>query len=426
MNLKKISIFSLIILIMIFIPTISKAAVFSQDHSIAGIYKAMQADPNGWITAPCGNLGGRWDTESMGSGASMIHRVGGICLGHTTLSWAYDKNGWQTIKGVYNSSGDKNDSVASLKLAYITMKSRKAGETSSNSTYKKQIRGWVRDNVSLSQTIQDKAEACEAAANNYASSIINQSLWTKTTDASTTQQIIYKNGHTFIGPYHISTYTGSLTGATITTREGGTISTTKYSTDQNSVWDMTGISGSWASESFYIVAENQQVSSVKSIKVTKKFDRIRSRTVITQNVGSGGQNVGIFYSTDLTGDGYAEVTLPGVSYSQLNVKKVDSDTEKGISNIGIIVKDTSRGYIIDGTPATYTDDINKATVYTTNANGIAEIKNLKNAGTYEVLEVVNPYFGYESVSKTNPKSLGQKTVNSGAKEDFTVKNEKQT
>lgn len=52
MNLKKISIFSLIILIMIFIPTISKAAVFSQDHSIAGIYKAMQADSNGWITAP--------------------------------------------------------------------------------------------------------------------------------------------------------------------------------------------------------------------------------------------------------------------------------------------------------------------------------------------------------------------------------------
>ena len=52
MNLKKISIFILIILIMIFIPTISKAAVFSKDHSIAGIYNAMQENPNGWITAP--------------------------------------------------------------------------------------------------------------------------------------------------------------------------------------------------------------------------------------------------------------------------------------------------------------------------------------------------------------------------------------
>ena len=356
----------------------------------------------------------------------MIHRIGGICIGHTTLSWSYDKDGWQTIQSVYNSSGDRNDSVASLKLAYITMRSRQCGETSSDSNYKKQIRGWVRDNESLSQTIQDKADACESAANNYASSIKNQSLWTKTTDASTTQQIIYKNGHTFIGPYHISTYTGSLTGATIKTREGTNIYTTKYSTDQNSVWDMTGISGSWSSEYFYIVAENQQVSSVKSIKVAKKFDRIKSRTVITQNVGSGGQNVGIFYSTDLTGDGYAEVTLPGVSYSQLKVKKIDADTKQAMSNIGIVVKDTSRGYIIDGTPATYTDDINKATVYTTNANGIVEIKNLKNAGTYEVLEVVNPYFGYEDVSIENPKSLGQKKVNSGAKEDFTVENQKQT
>ena len=75
----------------------------------------------------------------MGSGSAMIHRVGGICIGHTTLSLSYDINGWQTIKGVYNSSGNKNDSGASLKLAYITMRARQDGATKSDSNYKKQI-----------------------------------------------------------------------------------------------------------------------------------------------------------------------------------------------------------------------------------------------------------------------------------------------
>lgn len=428
MNLRKISIFSLIILIMIFIPTISSAAVFTtKAKSIAGIFWAMQKDPLGWIYSDYGDLSGKWETESLGEAPPMIHRVGGVCIGHyygESQGSKYENH--QTIKGVYDSHGNSNDSVEILQLAYITMRSRQCGETETNSTYKKKIRGWVNNNVSLNQTITKPIDTDFSEANNYASSIKNQSLWTKTTNESTTQQIIYKNGHTFIGPYHISTYTGSLTGATIATREGTNIYTTKYSTDQNSVWDMTGISGSWSSEYFYIVAENQQVSSVKSIKVTKKFDRIKSRMVITQNVWYEGQNVGIFYATDLTGDGYAEVTLPGVSYSQLKVKKIDADTKQVMSNIGIVVKDTSRGYIIDGTPATYTDDINKATVYTTSSNGIAQIKNLKNEGTYEILEVVNPYFGYEDVSIENPKTLGETTVSLGANKDISVENQKQT
>ena len=39
----------------------------------------------------------------------------------------------------------------------------------------------------------------------------------------------------------------------------------------------------------------------------------------------------MMYYANLTGDGYAEVTLPGVSYSQLKVKKIDSDTLLSVS-----------------------------------------------------------------------------------------------
>lgn len=431
MELKKISIFIVIIVMAICIPTISKAAVFNKDHSIAGIYRAMQEDPNGWIYADPGNTNGRWSTENMGKHQkSLIHRLGGICIGHTTLDWGNSKDGYQLIHRIYTTygNGGSTENLEIQKLAYLAMKSRKNNEQDNgkNPHYKMQIREWAKNNAQLNQTIQDNTETYDVQASVYASSIVNQKIWTNSTDKEgATQQIIYKNGNTFIGPYHLGNTTGYLTGATITTKEGKTISASNYSTDGTNIGDITKVENI-NTTSFYIVVKNQQVGSVDNIKITKKYDRIKARVVFTQNVGKGGQNVGIFYATDLTGDGYNEVTLPGVPYSQINIKKVDSDTKKELSNIGIVLRDTTRGYIVSGEPCTYTDDINQATVYTTSSNGIAQIKNLKNEGTYEILEVVNPYFGYEDVSIENPKTLGETTVSLGANKDISVENQKQT
>lgn len=433
MKFKKILMLCIIVFGIILIPIISNGAEFYDGQSsgnhekkrIANIWFAMDKYKEQWIDTNPGDTSGEWESEYMRP--AMIDRYGAVCVGHNNKP-SYHKWGDQTIKSIYTTYGSKTDNANVLKLAYLAMKSIETGETHRGSYYKGDIRIWAYYNAGLNQ----KAEVSQAEldrgytkdADAYAASINNEKIWTNSSDTEgATQQIIYKDENTFIGPYHLGNVTGSLNSATIKTREGVSINTTKCSIDGNEIKDISSI-GDINSNNFYIVVEQQKVPSVESITITKKYGKIKARIVFTQDLENQGQNVSVFYA--VRKEGSNSVTLPGVPYSQINVKKVDSDTEKGISNIGIIVRDTSRGYIINGSPATYTNDINKATVYITNSNGLAEVKNLKNAGTFEILEVINPYYGYASVSKTDPKNLGQTTASLGQTRDVTVKNEKQT
>ena len=427
-NLNKIWVLTILILTCIFVPTISKAAVFNLDHTIGGIYKAMKQDPRGWINAPLPDLSGRWGAEALSDGgASMIHRTGGLCVGHTNLSWGQDPNGWQTIKRIVTTNGNNTDNIEDLKLAYMISKSAKNGETTSNAYYKQQIRLWAKNNAGLNQTINDAINngIVDQGAIDYATSIKNQKLETNSKEGeNAAQQILYKNGNTFIGPYNLNTVGGWLTGATITTREGTTITTDKYSTNGTSIGTLTSVT-SYNGNSFYIVVQGKEVSSVKSIKVTKKFNKISARAVFTQNVGSGGQNVAVTYGTDLEATGYAEVTLPGVPYSKIKIKKIDEITGKPLANIGLVLRNTQYGYVKSGTPASFVSDISQATIFNTDKNGYIEIKNINKKGTFEILEVINPYYGYEEVSISKPKKIGTVTINSvGNNVETTVKNKR--
>lgn len=427
-NLNKIWVLTILILTCIFVPTISKAAVFNLDHTIGGIYKAMKQDPRGWINAPLPDLSGRWGAEALSDGgASMIHRTGGLCVGHTNLSWGQDPNGWQTIKKIVTTNGNNTDNIEDLKLAYMISKSTKNGETTSNAYYKQQIRLWAKNNAGLNQTINDAINngIVDQGAIDYATSIKNQKLETNSKEGeNAAQQILYKNGNTFIGPYNLNTVGGWLTGATITTREGTTITTDKYSTNGTSIGTLTSVT-SYNGNSFYIVVQGKEVSSVKSIKITKKFNKISARAVFTQNVGSGGQNVAVTYGTDLEATGYAEVTLPGVPYSKIKIKKIDEITGKPLANIGLVLRNTQYGYVKSGTPASFVSDISQATIFNTDKNGYIEIKNINKKGTFEILEVINPYYGYEEVSISKPKKIGTVTINSvGNNVETTVKNKR--
>lgn len=425
---SKIWILIILMLVCIFVPTISKAAVFNIDHTIGGIYKAMKQDPRGWINAPLPDLSGRWGAEALSDGgASMIHRTGGVCVGHTNLSWGQDPDGWQTIKKVVTTNGNNTDNIEDLKLAYMISKSTKNGETKSNAYYKQQIRLWAKNNAGLNQTINDTINngIVDQGAIDYATSIKNQKLESNSKEGeNAAQQIVYKNGNTFIGPYNLNTVGGWLTGATITTREGTTITTDKYSTNGTAIGTLTSVT-TYNGNSFYIVVQGKEVSSVKSIKITKKFNKISARAVFTQNVGSGGQNVAVVYGTDLEATGYAEVILPGVPYSKIKIKKIDEITGKPLANIGLVLRNTQYGYVKSGTPVSFVNDISQATIFNTDKNGYIEIKNVNKKGTYEILEVINPYYGYEEVSISKPKKIGTVTINSvGNNVETTVKNKR--
>ena len=428
MKIRNIIILIILVLAIMLIPNASSAASFEDGtHSIAGIFRAMQSDPNGWIDSNPGYTGGRWGMESKNwSGTALIHRIGGICVGHSTQYGQMDNNGWQTIAKIVTVYGEKKDDINELKLAYLAKRSIDRNETASNAIYKSKIRGWTRWYTTLNQRITPPEDDDFSEANGYASSIKNQCMESKSTDGEgATQQIIYKNGSTFIGPYNFKNKIGNLKEAKIETREGNEIITYKCSKDGENINNLTDV-GDYNDNNFYIVVENQAVSSVKKITVTKEYNAIKARIVFTQNMGGqyNGQNIGIFWALDHKNKD--KVELPGVPYSQINIKKIDSDTQKLMKGVGIVVKDIERGYIVEGTPATYTDDIKKATIYTTNENGLTEVKNIKNAGTFQMLEVSNENYGYENVSIENPKDLGSVIASLGEKKEVFVANDKQT
>lgn len=80
--------------------------------------------------------------------------------------------------------------------------------------------------------------------------------------------------------------------------------------------------------------------------------------------------------------------------------------KKVLANVGFTVYCKERGWVVDGTPATYTQDKTKATIYTTKADGKVKVRNINKKGTYIVYEVINPHFGYVEVSVDKPKEMG--------------------
>ena len=125
-----------------------------------------------------------------------------------------------------------------------------------------------------------------------------------------------------------------------------------------------------------------------------------------------------YYNTSDTVE-FGRVEIKG----RIKITKTEEDTDKPMEGIGFTLKMTSGRY--EG-QYVYPDS-NKNAKYTTEETtimtdnlGIIEI-NLLEKGTYELIETVNPYYGYEELPKVVNSDL---TIKNGGRVSLNIKNQR--
>ena len=206
-----------------------------------------------------------------------------------------------------------------------------------------------------------------------------------------------------------------------------------------------------SNKTFYIKVSTsvEKINSLK-VKVTTK-DAIKTTTVEKYkleyectSVGSGEHQNSSNEPVDVT----AASTQSMVTYRQLKessnsykdtsktvsfgtveidgrllINKTDADTGKAMQGVGFTLQKTSgthKGYYVSidkNGNAVYNS---KVTTLKTDKNGKIEI-DLLEAGTYELIETVNPYYGYEDLPKVIDSKL---TIKNGKKTTVNVKNQR--
>ena len=442
MTRKKIISLFICIILMVMIPTFVKAAnaQFSLTKSVYGVWKAIEKYKGDWLTAPRPTDYKGWGNEvaNDGYGVSLIFRPSALCLGHakTSASNTKGENNIKTIIDVNENTTDYNK----LLIGYTVAKNIEDKKENIDDAEDSDIQGnegpikpyiikYCYENINLSNNydsgnMSDKKYS--TAAKNYADANTAKKEFSTDPD-STTQQIKIVNGNTFIGPYTLKSYGGEIEKAVVYTRDGKKYETEKYSSNGSSINNL-GKTTAYNSKTFYVVVEGVEVESVDHIVLYKNYGVIaRTRIVIFENQ-IGDQNIGLYYGEiEDEEESEVELELPGVPYSNIKLSKIDADSGERIAGMGLVLySEEAKGYLVQGTPCTYTSDINKATEFITTTN-LTEIKNVPKAGKYIVYETTSiPGLGYEFVSKENPLKVGEFTINGlGQNVTITVENKKE-
>lgn len=239
-----------------------------------------------------------------------------------------------------------------------------------------------------------------AAASSYASSTANYQFADKSTKDVQTIEVI--NGKSYIGPYKVEHSGGTFTQGKVWTQSGVEYTTTQIARTPGGATTNIQNIGSWSD--FYFVFDGE-VDSAEKVRLYKTFYSWRSRIMILS--GQGVSQSIMIYGGRPENKVY-ELGLPKVPFSYIKISKTEEHSGNPIPNVGFIVswKETEDSetikWVKDGTPAKLVDSREEATVYITDANGLANVRNLNKKGYYTVYEVVNGNFGFEDTSYDDP------------------------
>lgn len=239
-----------------------------------------------------------------------------------------------------------------------------------------------------------------ANASSYAATTASYQFADKSTKDVQTIEVI--DGKSYIGPYKVEHSGGTFTQGKVWTQSGVEYTTTQIAYTPGGATTSIQNIGSWSD--FYFVF-NGEVDSAEKVRIYKTFPSWRARIMILSGQGTS-QSIMIY------GGGPAsqvyELGLPKVPFSYIKITKTEEHSGNPIPNVGFIVswKETQDSetikWVKDGTPAKLVDSREEATVYKTDANGLANVRNLNKKGYYTVYEVVNPNFGFEDTSYDDP------------------------
>ena len=266
--------------------------------------------------------------------------------------------------------------------------------------------GGIDENYMKNQFGANKYNRLKAEGENFVNSTKNFNFVNKSTPNI---QVLEEVGEwVFVGPYKIqNTGSGTITKGIVTTEDGRVCRADGWASTPNPN-GVNNISSIPNGGTFYLAFKNQKPDSAKKVQLYKKVSGgLRARMVFYAS--DGGQNMATYGGKFLGNNEGSEeimIELPRVYFTNIYIQKKDEDTGKALANVGFMVHCKERGWLVDGTPTTYTQDKTKATVYKTGADGKVKIRNINKKGTYTVYEVTNPHFGYVEVSIDKPKEMG--------------------
>ncbi len=271
----------------------------------------------------------------------------------------------------------------------------------------------------------DKKAALTKEASDYEKGIRNFAFADKSTQSNV--KLTTSGSWVFVGPYKV-TKTGG-TGATLSNK----ITSIVLTDNNNTTYTPDGWAAKASTSSikkdieipngtFYLAFKTKKPTTVKKVVIKRKLSGIlKSRIVFC--AGNGGQDIGV-YAGKFTSQTFS-IELPGIPYSSLIIEKTDSKTGNALANVQFIVQCSGKGYLVNGTPVTYTSDKKKATIYKTNSKGTVTVGNLKDTGTYTAYEVNNPNDGYIKGDINNIIQSANASITAmGQSKTIKMKNEK--
>lgn len=221
-----------------------------------------------------------------------------------------------------------------------------------------------------------------------------------------TQTMVENDGYLFVGPYRVQKegansgeLTSQITSMVATSQDGKNYNAYGWSTNTNASGVRNNIEIPNGSD-FYVVFKDNRPESIKEIKVVRNVKgALRARIVFFG--GDGGQDIGVYGGEFSTGGSRYEIVLPGVPFSSIKITKTDDESGAKLPDVGFIAYLENHGYLKATIPVSFTSDKKQATIYRTDANGVATIRNLNTKGTYKIYEVDNPNPGYMEATLDN-------------------------
>lgn len=226
------------------------------------------------------------------------------------------------------------------------------------------------------------------------------------------------NTYVRVGPFRFN-FSGSVQGITVR-GDGNRAVNASFGKYSGSTWQTVSASSIGSGQDFYIeVRMEDWLTKIQRVEITTSRS-VKQVTITFLETSDGSQHL-ILYTpstgTETASAGF-DFNIPLVG--KMDIAKTDITTGAAMANVGFTlqaksgVKNGKYVSVVNG-KAVYTDEVS---TIITDANGRLSISNMY-PGTYELIETVNPHFGYEDLPKVINSNI---SVNPGATISISAQN----
>ena len=256
------------------------------------------------------------------------------------------------------------------------------------------------------------------AGNQYANNLGTAGISNATGNITYSYREDGNDTYAIVGPFRFN-FSGTIQSLTVRGDNNKEVSAAlgRYN---GSTWEGIGASSIGSGQDFYI-----QVKMEDGLTKIQRIDITASRNVNSVNIEffastSGQQHLMAYHPETGTETVSANFDFNIPLVGKMDIAKTDITTGAAMGNVGFTlqaksgVKKGKYVSVVNG-KAVYTEEVS---TIMTDANGKLSISNMY-PGTYELIETVNPHYGYEDLPKVIDSNI---TVNPGATVQINAKN----